>query len=100
MLDHATRVAVLTLKDRGQGIRQIARALRISRGAVRKVPPGERPMCRTSRGPGAEPHKEEIVELLVQCKGNLVRARGASGPGRVALASSAHRLLPPALDRP
>jgi len=62
------------LKSRGEGIRQIARALRISRGAVRKVlssgmaevPPLERP----SR---AEPHKEEIKGLLAKCKGNLVR---------------------------
>ena len=98
MLDHATRVAVLTLKDRGQGIRQIARALRISRGAVRKVPPGDARCAAPGEG-RAEPHKEEIVELLVQCKGNLVRVHEellAQG-----LAPAQRSLpLPPALDRP
>ena len=74
MLDHATRTAVLTLKSRGQGIRQIARTLRISRGVVRKVLSAGTPeVPHLDRASRAEPHKEQIVELLVQCKGNLVR---------------------------
>jgi predicted transcriptional regulator len=85
MLDHATRAAVLTLKERGLGARQIARVLRISRGAVRKVlssgTPDVPPLPRASK---ADPHKEQIIELLARCKGNLVRvheelvAQGAS----------------------
>lgn len=74
MLDHATRAAVLTLKSRGEGIRQIARALRISRGAVRKVlsagTPDVPPLERTSR---VESYQAQIADLFAQCKGNLVR---------------------------
>jgi len=74
MLDHATRAAVLTLRSRGEGVRQIARALRISRGAVRKVlSSGTAEVPPLERASRAEPHKEEIKELLAQCKGNLVR---------------------------
>ena len=74
MLDHATRAAVLTLKSRGEGIRQIARALRISRGAVRKVlSSGMADVPHIERPSRAQPHKEQIEGLLVQCKGNLVR---------------------------
>jgi len=74
MLDHTTRAAVLTLKSRGQGVRQIARALRISRGAVRKVLSSGTPSVpHLDRASKAQPHKDEIIELLAQCKGNLVR---------------------------
>jgi hypothetical protein len=80
MLDHATRAAILTLQSRGEGIRQIARALRISRGAVRKVLSSGTPevplLDRPSR---AQPHKEQIKELLAQCKGNLVRVHEELG---------------------
>lgn len=37
MLDHATRTAILELRTRGHGIRQIARTLQLSRGAIRQV---------------------------------------------------------------
>ena len=74
MLDHATRAAILTLKSRGEGIRPIARALRISRGAVRKVLSSGTPeVPRLDRPSRAQPHKEQIKELFAQCKGNLVR---------------------------
>lgn len=74
MLDHATRAAVLTLQSRGVGIRQIARALRISRGAVRKVLSSGTPeVPRLDRPSRAQPHKEQIKELFAECKGNLVR---------------------------
>ena len=37
MLDQGLRTAILSLRAKGLGIRQIARALQISRGAVRTV---------------------------------------------------------------
>lgn len=74
MLDHATRMAILRLRQAGNGTRAIARALGISRGAVltvlergtAEVPP----LARSERG--AE-HHEEIQRLHAACKGNLVR---------------------------
>jgi transposase len=74
MLDQTTRTAVLKLHDAGHGTRAIATALRISRGAVKRVlasrsaqPP---PLARAER---AEPHREQILALYESCKGNLVR---------------------------
>jgi transposase len=74
MLDQAQRTAILELHRQGRGKRTIARALGISRGAVRKViastssavPPIERSFK-------AEPHREQILELHKICNGNLVR---------------------------
>jgi hypothetical protein len=84
MLDHATG-AVFTLRSKGEGIRRIAWVLRISRRAVRKVlSAGIFEVSQLERASRAEPYKEEILQLLVQCKGNLVRvheelvAQGAS----------------------
>lgn len=37
MLDQATRSVILELRSRGHGVRQIARTLQVSRGAVRRV---------------------------------------------------------------
>lgn len=74
MLDQTTRTAVLKLHEAGHGTRAIATALRISRGAVKRVlasrsaqPP---PLARTER---AEPYREQILALYDACKGNLVR---------------------------
>lgn len=74
MLDQTTRTAVLKLHEAGHGTRAIATALRISRGAVKRVlasrsaaPP---PLARVEL---AEPYREQILALYDACKGNLVR---------------------------
>jgi transposase len=74
MLDHKTRTAILALHEAGHGTRAIARALRVSRGAVKRVlssrsaePPA------LPRAEKAEPYRQEIVELLERCNGNLIR---------------------------
>ena len=76
MHDLDTRTAVFELDEKGHRIRVIARALKISRNAVRKilrskqkaVPPLE-------RAQKAEPHLERIRELYAECEGNLVRVQ-------------------------
>lgn len=74
MLDQSTRKAVLKLREQGHGIRAIASALRVSRGAVRKVlRRGDPEVPRLSRKEKGEPHEAEIRELYARCKGNLVR---------------------------
>ena len=74
MLDQSTRAAILKLHEQGRSIREIARAMQLSRGAVRhvlraatdQVPQLERPEKAT-------PFREQILELYQRCKGNLVR---------------------------
>ena len=74
MLDQTIRASILTLRSAGHGTRAIARALRISRGAVKTVLAGgvamPPPIVRDER---AEPLRDEILALHASCKGNLVR---------------------------
>lgn len=74
MLDQTTRQTILKLHDGGHGSRAIARTLQISRGAVKAVlrdgraePPA---LARVER---ADAHRDEILALYAECKGNLVR---------------------------
>src|SRR5581483_526948 len=68
------RVAILRLHEEGNGARAIARALGISRGAVRRVlEAGTAKVPEMARAESAEPYREQIVELFARCKGNLVR---------------------------
>jgi hypothetical protein len=74
MLDQTIRQAILTLRDAGHGIRAIARALGVSRVAVKRVLAGGQaspPLL--ERPEKAEPHRDEILALYAECKGNLVR---------------------------
>ena len=74
MLDQTTRSAILRLREAGHGTRAIARALEISRGAVRDVlGSGSAEVPRPERTEKAAPHREEILTLFAHCKGNLVR---------------------------
>lgn len=74
MLDEHQRIAILELAKKGFGTRRIARALEISRSAVRAVlESGEAPPPRLVRVEKADAHRDAIIELYVRCKGNLVR---------------------------
>lgn len=74
MLDQTTRQTILTLRDAGHGTRAIARALQISRGAVKAVlDDGTATPPALVRAEKAEPHRDEILALHASCKGNLVR---------------------------
>lgn len=74
MLNQSTRESILQLHDKGYGTRRIARALGVSRGAVQEVlAEGSAEVPELSRAEKAEPYREQIVELLTRCKGNLVR---------------------------
>jgi transposase len=64
----------LTLRDAGNGVRAIARALGISRGAVKRVlVSGDARPPALERAEKAEDHRDAILALLADCKGNLVR---------------------------
>jgi hypothetical protein len=74
MLDQTTRQAILRLHEAGHGTRAIAKALRISRGAVRDVlAGGSATPPAFVRAERAEPHRDDILALHASCKGNLVR---------------------------
>jgi transposase len=74
MLDQGLRTAILSLRVKGHGIRQIARTLRISRGTVRTVlHAGSPTVPRIERAEKAEPYRDQILEWVERCHGNLVR---------------------------
>lgn len=74
MLDQTTRTAILRLRSEGHGTRAIARALAISRGAVKEVlRAGTDAVPRLTRPELADPYRDDIVALYADCKGNLVR---------------------------
>jgi transposase len=74
MLDQSTRAAILKLKQQRHSIRGIARALQVSRGAVREVlRSGTESVPTLVREEKATPYRDQILELYQCCKGNLVR---------------------------
>jgi transposase len=74
VLDEHQRIAVLALAKKGFGTRRIARALQVSRAAVRDVlASGEAQVPKLTRPEKGEPYREQIVELYASCQGNLVR---------------------------
>ena len=76
MLSQSQRTAILELNAQQVSKREIARTLNVSRLTVRKVlrsnsaevPPLPRPEK-------AEPYRQQILELMSSCQGNLVRVR-------------------------
>src|SRR4051794_27734437 len=74
MLSQAQRTAILELSAKGVSKREIAHALRLSRLTVRKVlRENSTNVPEIQRAEKAEPYREQILELLTSCKGNLVR---------------------------
>ena len=74
MLDQSTRTAILKLHQQGHSIRGTARALQVSRGAVRDVlRSGTESVPALVREEKATQYRDQIVELYERCKGNLVR---------------------------
>lgn len=74
MLDQGTRAAILQLHERGRGIRPIAKALRVSREAVREVlARGSDEVPLLIRPEIGEPYRDQILELYNECKHNIVR---------------------------
>ena len=74
MLDHSMRTAILTLADKGLSLRKIAQTLKVSRDTVRRILASKTAQpSPLSRSEKAEPYLPLIVQLLPECKGNLVR---------------------------
>ena len=74
MLSQAQRTTILELNTQQVSKREIARVLGISRVAVRKVLRSNSiTVPALQRAEKAAPHRQQILELFDQCKGNLVR---------------------------
>jgi transposase len=74
MLPQGIRQAILDLHGRGQSVRAIARALQVSRAAVRDVlRRGSAEVPRLVRPERALEHRDEILRLLRECEGSFLR---------------------------
>jgi transposase len=76
MLTQAQRTTILELQAQKVSLREMARVLNLSRFTVRKVlrsNSAQVPLL--ARPEKAEPYRQQILELLPGCKGNLVRVQ-------------------------
>jgi Sigma-70, region 4 len=74
MLSQAQRTAILELSCKGVSHREIARVLQMSRVTVRKVlSSNSTAVPEIQRAEKGEPYRQQILDLLASCKGNLVR---------------------------
>lgn len=90
MLSQAQRTAILELSAQGVSKREIAQVLRLSRLTVRKVlRSNSTDVPEIQRAEKAEPYREQILDLLTSCKGNLVRAHEELVAGGAALSYQA-----------
>jgi transposase len=74
MLSQQQRTAILELHANKVSTREIARVLKLSRLSVRKVVrSNSAAVPAIARQEKAEPFRQRILDLMAQCKGNLVR---------------------------
>ena len=90
MLSQAQRTAILELSAKGVSKHEIAHVLRLSRLTVRKVlRSNSTNVPEIQRAEKAEPYREQILDLLTSCKGNLVRVHEELVAGGAALSYQA-----------
>jgi transposase len=76
MLSQSQRTAILELNTQKVSRREIARVLKVSRQTVSQVlRSGSASVPMLSRAELCEPYRQQILELLSSCKGNLVRVQ-------------------------
>ena len=76
MLSQSQRAAILELNTQKVSKREIARALKLSRLTVREVlRSGSAEVPALARAEICDPYRQQILELLPSCKGNLVRVQ-------------------------
>lgn len=74
MLSQSQRATILELHAKGRNKREIAKLLNLSRQSVRKVLQANSiAVPKIEREEKAAPYRQQILELLNTCKGNLVR---------------------------
>ncbi|HUX44674.1 MAG TPA: hypothetical protein VMV57_07990, partial [Terracidiphilus sp.] len=76
MLSQSQRAAILEMHAQKQSSRTIARLLKVSRWSVREVVRlNTTEVPALERAEICEPFRQQIIELLPRCKGNLVRVQ-------------------------
>jgi integrase len=76
MLSQSQRAAILEMHAQKQSSRMIARLLKVSRWSVREVVRlNTTDVPALERAEICEPFRQQIIELLPRCKGNLVRVQ-------------------------
>jgi transposase len=76
MLSQAQRTTILELHGQGVSKHEIARVLKVSRLTVRKVLRSNSVQVPSIlRREKAAPYRQQILELMTRCQGNLVRVR-------------------------
>lgn len=74
MLSQSQRTTILELNASGISGREIARVMKVSRLTIRRVLRSQSTVVPDiQRTEKAEPYRQEICELFIACKGNLVR---------------------------
>jgi transposase len=90
MLSHSQRTTILELAGQKVSRREIARVLGVSRLSVRRVlRSSSAEVPELERAEKAEPYRQQILELLHNCKGNLVRVHEELVAGGAALSYQA-----------
>ena len=90
MLKREQRMSVLELHAKGVSKRQIARLLKVSRGAVAQVIQSQgTAVPQIERAEKADPYRQDIEQLLKDCSGNLVRVHEELSKEGAALSYSA-----------
>jgi len=90
MLSQAQRTAILELSAKGVSKREIARVLKLSRLSVRKVlRANSTNVPEIPRAEKAEPYRQQILDLLISCRGNLVRVHEELAASGAALSYAA-----------
>jgi len=90
MLSRSQRTTILELAGQGVSKREIARVLGVSRLSVRRVLRASSvEVPELDRAEKAEPYRQQILELMHQCKGNLVRVHEELVAGGAALSYQA-----------
>src|SRR5512141_2262750 len=90
MLSRSQRTTILELAGQGVSKREIARVLGVSRLSVRRVlRASSAEVPELDRAEKAEPYRQQILELMHPCKGNLVRVHEELMAGGAALSYQA-----------
>jgi len=90
MLSQAQRTTILELHAKQVSRREIAHVMKLSRQSVRKVlKANSTSVPRIERVEKAEPYRDQILELMASCKGNLMRVHEELIAGGAALSYQA-----------
>ena len=89
-MSRSQRTTILELAGQGVGKREIARVLGVSRLSVRRVLRARSAeVPELDRAEKAEPYRQQILELMHECQGNLVRVHEELVAGGAALSYQA-----------